>query len=34
MLSRERLADGGKMVFFVLAALLCWRVDLGTVSPY
>jgi hypothetical protein len=30
MLSTDSVVDGGKMVFFVLAALLSWLVDLGT----
>jgi hypothetical protein len=30
MLSTNSLPDGGKMVFIVLAALLSWLIDLGT----
>jgi hypothetical protein len=30
MLSTESLVDGGKMVFIVLATLLSWLIDLGT----
>jgi hypothetical protein len=30
MLSAESLPAGGKMVFFVLATLLSWLIDLGT----
>jgi hypothetical protein len=30
MLSTEPIFDGGMMVFFVLATLLSWLIDLGT----